>query len=238
MGVLLNFIDTGFIIILAILLIISGGIVFYCYRRLNLLEDSIINQGRILQNLIVNLQNNNINHDNINDGNINNELIDAKNKKTNLINNDYTNSKNKIDVSDEEDSNISDTDNCEISDNDSDINDNESDINDNESDINNNNSIDINNDNLDIEKIIDDDSKKVLELSEDILEDITDKQFMTNINNYDPSKIDDKKSDNKIKGLSKMKIDELKQLIIDKNITPDDDINSMKKVELIKILTN
>ena len=56
---LLNFIDTGFLIILGILLLISGGIMFYCYRRLNLLEDSIINQGKILQNLIINLQSSN-----------------------------------------------------------------------------------------------------------------------------------------------------------------------------------
>ena len=118
MSNLLNFIDTGFIIILAILLIISGGIMFYCYRRLNLLEDSIINQGRILQNLIVNLQNNNY-------SNTNNEFIEPENSILNDISNDK---KNKIDVSEEEDSDISDTDNSEISDNDSDINDNILDI--------------------------------------------------------------------------------------------------------------
>ena len=61
---------------------------------------------------------------------------------------------------------------------------------------------------------------------------------MSNINNYDASKNDTKKYINKIKGLSKMKIDDIKQLIIDKNINVDDDINSMKKNDLIKILTN
>ena len=61
---------------------------------------------------------------------------------------------------------------------------------------------------------------------------------MSNINNYDASKNDTKKYMSKIKGLSKMKIDDIKQLIIEKNINIDDDINSMKKNDLIKILTN
>ena len=251
---LLNFIDTGFIIIFAILLIISGGIMFYCYRRLNLLEDSIINQGRILQNLIVNLQNNNLNNDNNDD-----EIIEhQENLKTNLVNNDTIINKDKINVSDN-DSEISDTDNSSLSDNESntnsndildindnilDINDNNLDINDNNLDINENNldinenNLDINDSNLDIQEITDNTTTKVLELTEDILDDITDKQFMSNINNYDVSKNDEKKTDNKIKGLSKMKIDDIKQLIIEKNINIDDDINSMKKNDLIKILTN
>jgi hypothetical protein len=247
MNNLLNFIDTGFIIILVMLLIISGGIMFYCYRRLNLLEDSIINQGRILQNLIINLQNNNLNNDN----NTSDELIETEEtEESNLVNNNTINNKNKIDVSDN-DSEISDTDESILSDNDSDINDNNLDINDNSLDINNisldindrsldinDNSLDINDSNLDIQEITDNPSTKILELTEDVLDDITDKQFMSNINNYDTSKNDEKKIDNKIKGLSKMKIDDIKQLIIDKNINLDDDINSMKKVDLIKILSN
>ena len=63
---LLNFIDTGFIITFSILLITSGTIMLYCYRRLNLLESSIIEHGKILQNFIVNYNNqillNNVNN--------------------------------------------------------------------------------------------------------------------------------------------------------------------------------
>ena len=51
---LLNFIDTGFIITLGLLLLVSGAVMLYCYRRLNILENSLIEHGKILQNFIVN----------------------------------------------------------------------------------------------------------------------------------------------------------------------------------------
>jgi len=54
---LLNFIDTGFIITLGLLLLVSGAIMLYCYRRLNILEDSVIQHGKILQNFIMNHNN-------------------------------------------------------------------------------------------------------------------------------------------------------------------------------------
>lgn len=54
---LLNFIDTGFIITLGLLLLISGAVMLYCYRRLNMLENSVIDHGKILQNFIMNYNN-------------------------------------------------------------------------------------------------------------------------------------------------------------------------------------
>jgi hypothetical protein len=54
---LLNFIDTGFIITLGLLLLISGAVMLYCYRRLNVLENSVIEHGKILQNFIMNYNN-------------------------------------------------------------------------------------------------------------------------------------------------------------------------------------
>ena len=56
---LLNFIDTGFIITLGLLLLVSGAVMLYCYRRLNILENSIIEHGKILQNFIMNYNNQN-----------------------------------------------------------------------------------------------------------------------------------------------------------------------------------
>lgn len=274
---LLNFIDTGFIIILAILLLISGGIMFYCYRRLNLLEESIINQGKILQNLIINLQNNNGTNEQINQ---------------NLNNNNSKFESNKIDVSDDEES--LETGYDEICVNDEDSQDEESEnqeneltkninpeinlnnenniksivLNNNEYDSDNessdnessksltlsdnieeNDSIDIDNDILeqslmnislkeDNDKNLDNDVK-VLELSNDVLDNINDETFINNLNtSNDEKKNEEKKSDNKIKGLNKMKLDDLKQLVIDKNINLEEDINSMKKADLIKILSN
>ena len=55
----LNFIDTGFIITLALLILVSSGIMLYCYRRLNLLENTIIDHGKILQQFILNYNNQN-----------------------------------------------------------------------------------------------------------------------------------------------------------------------------------
>ena len=54
---ILNFMDTSFIIILGILILVTGLIMFYCYRRLNLLENSIIEHGKILQSFISNYNN-------------------------------------------------------------------------------------------------------------------------------------------------------------------------------------
>jgi len=54
---LLNFIDTGFIITLGLLILLCGGIMLYSYRRLNILENSIIEHGKILQNFIFNYNN-------------------------------------------------------------------------------------------------------------------------------------------------------------------------------------
>ena len=54
---LFKFIDSGFLLTLGLLLLIGGSIMLYCYRRLNLLERSIIEHGKILQNFIVNYNN-------------------------------------------------------------------------------------------------------------------------------------------------------------------------------------
>ena len=51
---LFKFIDSGFLLTLGLLLLIGGSIMLYCYRRLNLLERSIIEHGKILQNFIMN----------------------------------------------------------------------------------------------------------------------------------------------------------------------------------------
>ena len=215
MSNLLNFIDTGFIIILSILLVISGGIMFYCYRRLNLLEDSIINQGKILQNLILNLQNNKLFDENNELVHENNKLVDENNELVDENNEllDKNKKNEKIYVSDLEDSEISDTDNSSESDNISDINDDILGI--VKDDLNiKTNDLDKNNNELNIQEITDNASTKVLELTDDVLDEITDTQFISNINNYDASKNDTKKYINKIKGLSKMKIDDIKQLII------------------------
>ena len=87
MSVLLNFIDTGFIITLGLVILISGSVMLYTYRRLNLLENSIIEHGKILQNFIINYNNQMI----INNSN----NIEKSNSETNGI---ILNEFNKINV--------------------------------------------------------------------------------------------------------------------------------------------
>lgn len=46
----------GFIISLAMTLLISGAIMFYCLRRFKVLENSVVEQGKILQSFIIRQQ--------------------------------------------------------------------------------------------------------------------------------------------------------------------------------------
>ena len=57
MSFLFKFIDSGLLLTLGLVLLISGGIMLYCYRRLNLLEKSLIEHGKILQNFILIIKN-------------------------------------------------------------------------------------------------------------------------------------------------------------------------------------
>ena len=108
MSFLLKFIDSGFLLTFGLILLISGGIMLYCYRRLNLLEKSVIEHGKILQNFIINyniqmqhlsLLNNSVHSSKNNDNNVENsrtEYVDFdKIKKINLG--------GKISVSDDDD---------------------------------------------------------------------------------------------------------------------------------------
>ena len=47
---------SGFIISLGLIFFMSGLIMFYCLRRFSLIENSIIDQGRILQSFIIKTQ--------------------------------------------------------------------------------------------------------------------------------------------------------------------------------------
>jgi len=48
----------GFIISLAMTLLVSGAIMFYCLRRFKILENSIVEQGKVLQSFIIKYQSN------------------------------------------------------------------------------------------------------------------------------------------------------------------------------------
>ena len=102
---LLNFIDTGFIITLGLLLLVSGAVMLYCYRRLNILENSLIEHGKILQNFIVNYNNQIL-------ATQQNQLGGLESQPTTNLQN-----QNRISVSDDEDDDDDDDDDDEEDDN-------------------------------------------------------------------------------------------------------------------------
>ena len=54
MSILFKFVGSSFLLTFGIILLVCGSIMLYSYRRLNLLERSVIEHGKILQNFILN----------------------------------------------------------------------------------------------------------------------------------------------------------------------------------------
>ena len=268
---LLNFMDMGFILTLGILILVSGAIMLYCYRRLNLLENSIIEHGKILQNFIINYNNqmiiessqNNMNffsNKNVENVDQNNELkkIDLENK-INISDNEDEESDNEDEESDDEDEESDDEDE------DSDDEDEESNNIDDEKSYNresldnikNNNVDSDNNEQLFVEKEEIIKSIKIEELSDDnnifLNEDLINKENndtvltdlpidLNNLELADNSKIinlesNDDNNDEK-KNYNKMKVDDLRSLVVSKSLTDNDSSKNMKKSDLIKLLQN
>lgn len=235
---LLNFIDTGFMITLGLLILVSGGIMLYCYRRLNLLENSIIEHGKILQNFIVNYNNQIL---------VNQQVLNNS-PQANVENTpDNIKVEDKIVVSDNE-SNVSDSD--------SNVSDNERESEESENESENESEEYSSNESENEEN----DKKEVLHLeSKEVLEETNDNDaFLNNLpidlNQLD-LKLDSKiikleslenennetnenndKTTNEKKNYSRMKVDELRSLVVTKNLTSNEDAQTMKKNDLLKLL--
>ena len=274
---LLNFIDTGFIITLGLLLLVSGAIMLYCYRRLNILENSIIEHGKILQSFIMNYNNqmmisslNNNASDNGNNGLQtqqqpqqqpqsygNNELTEHNElpehneiKKIDLD--------NKINVSDddsEEDSEDDDEDDQE----DEDDEENDADDDDNsEYSENETTKLVFENHNISFDAFATNSMNNITELTFDNSNDEInndEEDFLNNINipinmetlnvcskliklnNENLHDIQDvfESSDEK-KNYSRMRVDDLRTLVVTKNLSDNDVVQKMKKNDLIKLL--
>ena len=54
MSLLFKLVDPSFLLTLGIILLVCGSVMLYSYRRLNILERSVIEHGKILQNFIIN----------------------------------------------------------------------------------------------------------------------------------------------------------------------------------------
>ena len=240
---LLNFIDTGFMITLGLLILVSGAIMLYCYRRLNILENSIIEHGKILQNFIINY-NNQI---------LANQQVLNNYPKGNVEDINKPNSEDKILVSDNE-SNVSDSDKEPESESESESeNESDSDKEEPESESENKSEEYSNHESENEEN----NKKEILKLeSEEVLEEPNDNDVFFNnlpidLNQLD-LKLDSKiikleplenennenndKTTNEKKNYSRMKVDELRTLVVTKNLKSNEEAQSMKKNDLLKLL--
>tara|TARA_R110001592_G_scaffold9607_17_gene50926 strand:+ start:4130 stop:4882 length:753 start_codon:yes stop_codon:yes gene_type:complete len=246
---LLNFIDTGFIITLGLLLLISGAVMLYCYRRLNMLENSIIDHGKILQNFIMNYNNQVFTGRQNQDSDLNNSKV--RYGSMNETNKD--NHVEKIRVSDDEQS-----DGYTESENDSDT---DSNSDGGENDHDNDTSYPTTNTIVELEsEIISDDVKtKNLNINENlfngikILKDTSMADInipITNNLQVDSVQLDLRHLVGKLplhldapqsetgekKKYIRQKVDELRSLVVTKNLTDNESAQQMKKNELLKLL--
>ena len=280
MSFLFKFIDSGFLLTLGLVLLVSGGIMLYCYRRLNLLEKSLIEHGKILQNFIINynmqmqhfsLANNSIYNNKNTDATNNDEII-----KTEYVEFDKVKKINlgeKIPVSDDEDEDEDDEDEDEDDkdededededDEDSDEDEDEDSDKDSDEDISEDEKMDtlaISNNNLeeDLEELENVESIATLEnitLHEESISTFDDETFLKNLpinlnsftlenTNNNPKIINlenNTNSDTKPgekKNYSKMKVDDLKSLVVTRNLTDNETAQKMKKSDLVKLLQN
>lgn len=279
---LLNFIDTGFIITLGILILVCGAVMLYCYRRLNLLENSVIEHGKILQSFIANYNNQLLmNHMNNNIGTNNNHEMHTQEESqeennletgTKTVNMDQESNKDKICVSDESDDSDSededegsedeedgsdDSDEEEGSDAISDLEEErveeiksiqidkneenaveeevlveelsnvEETVKDENEDFLNNVPIDMKDlDIMNLSTMALKSDSKIINLGDDLNENDDDNDN----DNDNVSSTGDKKSYNK------MKVDELRALIVTKNLLDNEAASKLKKQELLKLL--
>jgi hypothetical protein len=254
----------GFIISLAMTLLVSGAIMFYCLRRFKMLENSIVEQGKVLQSFIIKYQQNN-----------NTELassiaLNAAMEQTKL---QESTTSSKIEVSDDESEYSDDS----SSDEELDIDVNDSDKKDitlttQDIDVNllaNMDNIDLTQqdiktlsitdvvcvplsdelvensikeftieDNLNVDSDSDSDSASLK--SEKIIEEITlDKT--ENLDKVDKiDKVDKLPTDNSQKktsnrSLSKMKVDDLRDLALKDSLETSENLKIMKKDQLLKL---
>ena len=277
---LFKFIDSGFLLTLGLLLLIGGSIMLYCYRRLNLLERSIIEHGKILQNFIVNYNNQMSRLCLINKTGANYEACSYNACSYEECDTDtcgITNNEKRINVSDDEkdvldddddDDDVEDDDEEDDDDDDDEEDDDEEDDDDDDDDDdeedNNVKSFDIkgpvslNNEFIETiqsSQVYSKTSENNIELVEvsatsnylNSDEDIFIKNLPIILTNFDEdlgnsSKVitleNNLETTQKVekKNYSKMKIDDLRTLVVKKNMLDNDSALKLKKNELVKLL--
>ena len=252
-GLSLNF-DLSFFITLGIILLVGAGIFYYCYTRLNVLEDSVINQGKILQTFLMNQQNNTLTP--------NNTTL-SSNEKLDIPDDTILNSTN---------NNDSDSEDSEDSEEEREDSDSEDDEDDEEREKNNDkkkediikvadesvlNEIGIVNINSNLENATGLIFSQMLDVNSLVPKLEVEEPNITEIKNLDlddknikvvdienkNDDIEDETLDNedtkkKQKSLNKMNAQELKDLVLQKGLATNDDITKLKKSELLEMLQN
>ena len=276
---LFKFIDSGFLLTLGLLLLIGGSIMLYCYRRLNLLERSIIEHGKILQNFIVNYNNQMSRLCLINKTGANYEACSYNACSYEECDTDtcgITNNEKRINVSDDEKDVLDDDDDDDDEDDDDDYEDedddededgeedDDADDDDDDKEDNNVKSFDIkgpvslNNEFIETiqsSQVYSKTSENNIELVDvsatsnylNSDEDIFIKNLPIVLTNFDEdlgnsSKVitleNNLETTQKVekKNYSKMKIDDLRTLVVTKNMLDNDSALKLKKNELVKLL--
>tara|TARA_B000000557_G_C20768827_1_gene440779 strand:- start:96 stop:707 length:612 start_codon:yes stop_codon:yes gene_type:complete len=191
----------GLLLTLAMSLLVSGVIMFYCLRRFKMLENSLVEQGKVLQSFIMKNQNQ------LEQSLANSMAIESAKIQEN----------ERIEVSDQDDDEY-DSDEYDDSDKSDDL---ENENNDDDEKIKEiegdeiNNSMENNIENLD-ENV----GLKIVEVS-DSLPEVTDL---------------DEKENKKAIGLTKLKVNELRDMAIEKKLDTVENINKLKKEQIIKLI--
>jgi hypothetical protein len=200
---LIEIIDTGFIITLALIIFICGSIGLYFYKRLSILENSIIEQGKVLQAFIQNynshLSKNNIFNSNNKFEKINVSETNSEKDYSQILNNQINNDDDTDDDSDDDIDDDSDDD----TDNDSQINneDNNDNIDDSDDSGDNDDNDDSDDDNIEI------DNTNIENLKEKIIDYEFDLKSL-NINEGLLLNLDDDIVDSSTKKINILEIDE------------------------------
>jgi hypothetical protein len=296
MSILFKFIDSGFLLTFGLILLISGGIMLYCYRRLNLLEKSVIEHGKILQNFIMNyniqMQHFSLLNKSMSTSNTTNNVENTRSEYVEFDKVKKINLGEKISVSDNEDEDDEDEedkddedeedkdddeedkdedddddeaddddDEADDDDDEADDDDDEADDEDDDKDEDDSNEDDddknklenltiVNNKLEDLEDLI---TSENIEVNEQTISSFDDETFLKNLPiNLDSFTLDNTNSNPKIinleniqdtndktgerKNYSKMKVDDLKTLVVTKNLIDNESAQKMKKSDLVKLL--
>tara|TARA_B100001093_G_C26730129_1_gene971853 strand:- start:592 stop:1326 length:735 start_codon:yes stop_codon:yes gene_type:complete len=234
---------SGFIISLALTLLVSGAVMFYCLRRFKVIENTIIEQSRVIQSFIMKQQQETglaspialhsaqLQQEKLNEiqENSHNEVIEVSDESDDEYEND----------DDEQSENDSDNDSASSNDDKLELINDKNDITLNISSIENINEFKVENlnDKLELESV------KVIALEEPsqslkqavVEELLTDNKIKIDDNNLTPiiptDNINNEKPDYK-----SMKVNELRKLVSTQNLTDESTVKNLGKKELIELL--